>query len=335
MSAYFDVGDTCVQNEQLSDVFFNHCYRDPTSLGIAGFCGAEILTWFGAHQYFTVCIFSLFMIPFFGAWFNTSTDTTAHANSLRWSTFNLLFRVAFVYSLANYLEIALQQQQSQPCLCVDVRGVRVERVSHGMPSADSAATAMLAAFLLETVSIPLGLLVMMLFGASQIITGLYTIGQVLAGFALGLVFHVLQTRTPAYARPVEFLLNLIGGVVTLAVIKHIVPTIDVSLSVGFFGAVIIQALALVLTPVSFHARLMRELLRKSIAHTSTVDFLFYHPLRDQHINYNLTEPEPTAEKRVNRAELIATSVAVLLALVLLCGVRVASPHLNDWFAVKI
>lgn len=173
-------------------------------------------------------------------------------------------------------------------LCHSVQPVA--RLAHtGMPSANAAASTIVAGLLLESVSIPLGIFFVPLYGAAEVVTGLYSIGQVLAGVGLGLLLHVYQTRTPAYLRLVEFLICLIGGVTALIVMKKQDPDSDFSYAIDVFAALWWQLAAFVLVLVWFEFRLVKEIARKSIAGVHQVDFLYYQPL-DEPVNYNLTEP---------------------------------------------
>lgn len=149
----------------------------------------------------------------------------------------------------------------------------------GIPSKDSATAAMIGCFLTENVSIPLGIVFPLLIGAAQVITGQYSIGQALSGLGVGLVLHVFQTRTPVFLRPIEFIINIIGGVVALIVIKRSVPTVDLTPSIAFFDFVWIQLFCLLVAPLWYTTRLLRELIRKSVKNTEKVDFLFYQPLK--------------------------------------------------------
>jgi hypothetical protein len=99
---------------------------------------------------------------------------------------HLLFRIAFAYSLASWLQLIIRQPA--PCRCTDtITNERVAQLDHtGMPSSDSAATVIVAAMIVQAVSIPIGLFLPLLYGTAQVVTGFYSIGQVTAGVGLGI-----------------------------------------------------------------------------------------------------------------------------------------------------
>jgi hypothetical protein len=191
----------------------------------------------------------------------------------------------------------------------------------GIPSKDAATAAIVGSFLTESVS-TLGIVFPLLIGAAQVVTGQYSIGQSSSGIALGIAFHVFQTRTPVFLRPIEFVINVIGGVAALIVIKRSLPSIDLTPSIDFFDFVWIQLFCLLVTPLWFTMRLLRELIRKSVKNTEKVDFLFYQPLKES-VNYNLTEPEPAPSAGdVNMFEIISSVGFMTLLVVLLAGTRI-------------
>lgn len=336
--------------------FFNGCHRDPLlSVGVFGFLGSELRAWFTAHTLLLAVALAIVLLPFFQlpARLNGSpSDTLSRLHFSRFHAAQLLYRVAFGFSLASWLQVAVQQPS--PCVCGDDAAGSPNAAPllphNGMPDADSCALMVAAAFVIENVSAPLGVVVPLLFGAAQVITGFYSVGQALTGLAMGGVLHLLQTRTPGFVRVIEFSLSLIGSVVAFVLIKRYSSWSDISPGAAALGGALWQLAALLLPLIWFDWTLVKETLRKSPHTLHPVDFLYYVPLlnngaasyggsRNGTVQFNLTEPEPdlgdgTVLLRKER-RLLASTLVFGTLLVLLGGVRTAAPNLNSWFATKV
>ena len=133
--------------------------------------GNQILLWFSANNYLMFVVLSIILIPYFGIWQQSSTENSARANLLRLQAAHLLFRIAFAYSLASFLQLIIRQPA--PCSCVDtISHDAVGVLDHtGMPSADTAATVIVSAIIVQYVSIPVGLLFPLIYATSQVVTG--------------------------------------------------------------------------------------------------------------------------------------------------------------------
>jgi hypothetical protein len=335
--------------------FFNGCHRDPLlSVGAFGFVGNELRAWFAAPTLLLAASLAIVLLPFFQlpTRLNASpSDTLSRLHFSRFHAAQLLYRIAFAYSLASWLQVAVQQPS--PCVCTDSLSTNpVPQLPHnGMPDADSAALMVAAAFVAEHVSLPLGLVVPLLFGAAQVVTGFYSVGQALTGLAMGGLLHLLQTRTPGFVRVIEFSLSLIGSVVAFVLIKRYSSWSDISPGAAALSGALWQLAALLLPLIWFDWTLVKETLRKSPHTLHPVDFLYYVPLlnssaagaaqfgRSGTVQFNLTEPEPDLSDGAvllrKERRLLATTVVFGVLLLLLGGVRMAAPNLNSWFATKV
>lgn len=344
--ALFDGRANCTSNPLIDTnatmSFMNDCQRDPwLSVGLAGFLGAELRAWFLAHNVLLAVLLSTTLLPYFqlsaAAARHASappSETLARLHFDRFHASQLLYRVAFAFALCVWLQPVIQQPT--PCVCQNVDSVPAGHF--GMPDADSAALMVLSAFLIEHLSVPLGIVLPLLFGAAQVITGFYSIGQVLTGLAVGGVLHLLQTRTPGFVRIIEFSLSLVGTVVAFVLVKRYDASIDVSSGAVALSGALWQLAALLMPVIWFDFSLVKETLRKAPATLHPVDFLYYVPLLEASVQFNLTEPEPdiAGNSKLLRKErrLLQTTLLVCVLMLLLAGVRVGQPHLNDWFTTK-
>jgi hypothetical protein len=256
----------------------------------------------------------------------TLTDTKRRSSCIGW---RLRLR------LCVWLQPVIQQAHA---VCLRRKRVAHAAITTRMPDADSAALMMLSAFIIEHLSVPIGILLPLLFAAAQVITGFYSIGQVVTGLAIGGVMHLLQTRTPGFVRIVEFALSLIGSVVAFVLVKRFDATVDVSQGALAFSGALWQLAALLMPVIWFDWSLVKEALRKAPSTLHPVDFLYYVPLLEASVQFNLTEPEQdlAGNSKLLRKErrLLQTTLLLSALMILLAGVRVAQPHLNDWFVTK-
>jgi hypothetical protein len=363
----FSVGNgnvTCVTTPSLATNnsfvdFFNACHRDPVlSVGPFGYVGNELRAWFTAHNLLLAVTLAIVLLPFMQlpARLNgPASDALSRLHFSRFHAAQLLYRIAFAFSLSAWLQVVVQQPS--PCVCtealstngVDPAPATEPLLAHnGMPDGNTAALVVVAGFLVENVSIPLGIVLALLFGAAQVLTGLYSVGQVLTGVAIGALLHLLQTRTPGVVRVIEFSLSLTGTIVAFVLVKRYNGAkSDISPgSVALAGA-LWQLTALLMPLIWFDWTLVKETLRKAPATLHPVDFLYYVPLLSSssaatlrgrsNINLNLTEPEPdlgdgTVLLRRER-RLLQTTVLLGVLMLLLSGVRMIEPKLNNWFEV--
>lgn len=344
--ALFDGAANCTSNPLVDTnatmAFMNACQRDPwLSVGLAGFLGAELRTWFLAHNLLLAVLLATTLLPYFQLSAAAArhaaappSETLARLHFDRFQASQLLYRVAFALALCLWLQPVIQQPT--PCVCAN--SVAVPTAAFGMPDADSAALMVLSAFLIEHLSIPIGILLPLLFAAAQVITGFASIGQVLTGLAIGGVLHLLQTRTPGFVRVIEFSLSLVGTIVAFVLVKRYDASIDVSAGAVALAGALWQLAALLMPVIWFDFSLVKETLRKAPATLHPVDFLYYVPLLEASVQFNLTEPEPdmAGNSKLLRKErrLLQTTLLVCGLMLLLGGVRVAGPHLNDWFTTK-
>jgi hypothetical protein len=55
--------------------------------------------------------------------------------------------------------------------------------------------------------------------AASVVIGYSSVGQVCTAFAIGFILHFYLSRTPPFMRIVDFVLNLVAGLVTVFLVK--------------------------------------------------------------------------------------------------------------------
>jgi hypothetical protein len=127
-------------------------------------------------------------------------------------------------------------------------------------------------------------------------------------------------------RIIEFSLSLVGTIVAFVLVKRYDASIDVSSGAVALAGALWQLAALLMPVIWFDFSLVKETLRKAPATLHPVDFLYYVPLLEASVQFNLTEPEPdmAGNSKLLRKErrLLQTTLLVCGLMLLLAGVRV-------------
>lgn len=99
-----------------------------------------------------------------------------------------------------------------------------------MPAGITFTSTLIAMHFIESLSIPIGVLWIIIMWAASIASGMslymniwritlfsgqYSFGQGMVGIVLGVVFHFYATRSPIFARIIDFFISLIAGFVII------------------------------------------------------------------------------------------------------------------------
>jgi len=124
-----------------------------------------------------------------------------------------------VYSMAGTVMLYTIFRQHRPCLCL---GDQVGSI-YGMPSGDASHAGVVGAFLLDSspghpiIGRIVGVAVMVLVAAERVLLGWHSIGQVVAGLAVGVFCHFYSTRAPQFMVFVDSVFMVIVGLIVVNV----------------------------------------------------------------------------------------------------------------------
>jgi len=301
--------------------FFDTCFLDTTDVNIFGQVAKQLLEWFNEETYpvyITVCLLMLLFCVIKEIRGNTEI---ARYNFIRLQGFLLLMRVGLAVSITPWLWAAIRQQR--PCFCMADDGTYQPIVAGwGMPSGITFASTLIATHFIETLSIPIGFLWILIMWGAAIASGQYSFGQSLVGIVLGVVLHLYSTRTPMFLRILDFIVTFIAGFISILLAMRAYTTgMDFSFGVNFLEGLVWQVYAFVLLFVAFEWDFMRKALRKSVHTLHDVDFLYFRPLNS---------PTPESDDLPSFTGEAKWTVFITTALfAVLCGLRVLAPYLND------
>jgi len=80
-----------------------------------------------------------------------------------------------------------------------------------------------------------GLIITIAVGFQDLVLGNASVGQCLAGFGIGVIVHIYVVFTPLFMRPIDFLLNLLGGSLVFTVVKGYYETDDFTFAIDFLN----------------------------------------------------------------------------------------------------
>jgi len=265
-------------------------------------------------------------------------DDIAKYNFIRLQGMLLLMRVGLAISITPWLWSAIQQQR--PCYC-SVNGAPIQPLDGltwwGMPSGSTFVSTVIAGHLMTTLSIPFGILFTILMGAAAVVSGQYSFGQSIVGIVLGLVLHIYSLRTPLFMRIIDFFISLIAGFISIALAMRSYRNNDFSFSIIFLAGLAWQVFAFTLLFVSFEWGFMKKAITQALHSLHDVDFLYFRPLNSPSSSSGMslsslrspssssddTEPPPF------NVEVIWTVFLTAVLFLVLCGLRVLAPYLDN------
>ncbi|EKX42266.1 hypothetical protein GUITHDRAFT_164206, partial [Guillardia theta CCMP2712] len=205
----------CTNNND--DTLLNRClYEYPPSLFT--FIG-DIIQPFVNPRGIAVTVTTLLLaLPVVVRYSRSISISPASYFAVKISLLHFLYRCC--YSLV--LDVALYTvfRQSRPCTCSynDEKARRIGSV-YGMPSGDSMMGALVGAFIWDSSSsfemTATGAFVTMAVMCERMSWGFHSLGQTMAGSALGIALHYWSTRTPLYFTILESIFIVPGGFVLL------------------------------------------------------------------------------------------------------------------------
>jgi len=331
----FCVGDTlptCITNPNTStsttfNKIFNGCYRDETKYYVPYYISAQIQDWLDNDLFFQYVLLAILIIPAIAFYESDhgegefGQESTARANRTRLSGIMLLFRVGLGTSLTLWLHVVIQQQR--PCICGG-QLIGSEDGIWGMPSVVSVTSTIIGAHVLEHISIPAGIVIPIAVCAARVLLGYHSVGQVLAGIALGTILHFYATRTPIFVRFIDFILNLLAGLLILFLIKANHQSVDFSFSNTFLIGIVWQIFSLTFMIGLYDWTFVKVALKKPIHHIDVPDFLYYMPLNRPSAALNPT----------GRHELKIVGLCISVLFVALTVVRAVTPYLDSILLVN-
>jgi len=323
---------TCTNNPNTTTTttfvrIFNGCYRDETNYYIPYYISAQIQDWLDNDLFFQYVLLALLVIPAIAFYESDhgegefGQESSARANRTRLNGIMLLFRLGFGTSLSIWLHVVTQQQR--PCICGGVL-VGTSDGIWGMPSVLSVTATILGAHVLEYISVSAGIVIPISVCASRVLLGYHSIGQVLAGIGVGIIIHFYATRTPIFVRFIDFLLNLLAGLLILFLMKASHPTVDFSFSSTFLVGIVWQIFSVSLMFGLYDWSFVQVALKKPIHHIDVPDFLYYLPL-----NRPSTSLSPTTKHEMKIVGLCISALFVALS-----AVRTVTPFLDGVLQVN-
>lgn len=299
--------------------FFDDCLVDTTSTYIIGSVSDELLSLFNLESYpayVTVVIFAITLLFFHDT---IAPDDAARGNCFRLHCYALLIRLGLVISMVPWLWAAFRQKR--PCMC-DAGGFYVPvNQDWGMPSGGSFGATVVGLHFIQFVNIPIGIIFMLLVGSCAFISGQYSLGQAIAGVLFGLAIHGLTTRTPFFMRAVDLILTIIGGLISLLLAKEDFPREDYSFAILFLVGIAWQFYGMALVFVTYDWEFLRAAIRRSATNLHQVDFMYYRPLN--------ANPTADLENTKYPYESLWITLITVVLIIVLCGLRVISPYMND------
>lgn len=302
--------------------FFNGCLKDTTQINFFGACGAQILEWFNQDLFLQYTTAFLFFLPHVAFNEKRELETQARANRLRCFLVLLIFRMALAASAASWFQALFQQDR--PCECSTDPNGPFQQIGSiwGMPSADMMVTAIVGFFFIQYLSKLLGFSLILLVGFARVILGFDSVGQVFAGFIIALVLHVYHVGSPLFMRPIDYLVNFIGGTCTFILVKRDYPNVDFSFAVMHLNGVAWMTFAMAVFVLYYDWSLLK-LIWKIPSHFMTDDtFLYYTPMREGSLGSTSFAPQ----RKHERLLFILLSIMLFFMLV---GFRVFTPYINN------
>jgi len=289
--------------------FFDNCFLDTTDVNIFGQSAQQIQAWFNEETYpvyITVCLLMLLFCVIKEIRGNTEI---ARYNFIRLQGLLLLMRLGLALSMTPWLWAAIRQQR--PCYCMAADGTYQPLISGwGMPSGLTFTSALIATHFMETLSIPIGFLWILVTWGAAIASGQFSFGQSLVGIVFGVVLHFYSSRTPIFLRIIDFVATLIAGFVSILLAMRAYDTgMDFSFAVNFLIGLVWQVYAFTLLFVSFEWDFMRKALRKSVQSLHDVDFLYFRPLNSPTPD---SDDVPSFKTEANWTVFITISLVVIL-----------------------
>jgi len=323
---------TCINNPNTttSSTFvriFNGCYRDDTKYYIPYYISSQIQDWLDNDLFFQYVLLAILVIPAIAFYESDhgegefGQESSARANRTRLNGIMLLFRLGLATSLSTWLHVVTQQQR--PCICGGVLVGSSDGI-WGMPSVLSVTSTIIGAHVLEYISVSAGIVIPIVVCASRVLLGYHSIGQVLVGIAVGILLHFYATRTPIFIRFIDFLLNLLAGLLILFLMKASHPTVDFTFSFTFLIGLVWQIFSISLMFGLYDWSFVQVALKKPIHHIDVPDFLYYLPL-----NRPSTSLSPTTSHEL---KIVGLSISALF--VALSAVRVVTPYLDGVLLVN-
>jgi len=323
---------TCINNPNTttSSTFvriFNGCYRDDTKYYIPYYISSQIQDWLDNDLFFQYVLLAILVIPAIAFYESDhgegefGQESSARANRTRLNGIMLLFRLGLATSLSIWLHVVTQQQR--PCICGGVLVGSSDGI-WGMPSVLSVTSTIIGAHVLEYISVSAGIVIPIVVCASRVLLGYHSIGQVLVGIAVGILLHFYATRTPIFIRFIDFLLNLLAGLLILFLMKASHPTVDFTFSFTFLIGLVWQIFSISLMFGLYDWSFVQVALKKPIHHIDVPDFLYYLPL-----NRPSTSLSPTTSHEL---KIVGLSISALF--VALSAVRVVTPYLDGVLLVN-
>lgn len=287
-----------------------------------GQIAVQLQLWFNEDTYPVYILVAILVILFCMVKDSRGNDDLARYNFIRLQGILLLIRIGLAISMTPWLWAAIQQQR--PCYCsIDGGPMQPLKVTWwGMPSGLTFVSSVLAAHLMTTLSIPIGIIFTLLMGATAIVSGQYSFGQSVVGIVLGFVLHVYSIRTPIFMRIVDFFLSLIGGFIALAIAMRNYRNNDFSFAIMFLAGLAWQVYAFTLLFVAFEWGFMKKAISQALHSLHDVDFLYFRPL-NSHSSSSDLEPPPF------NVEVYWTTFLTTVLFLVLCGLRILAPYLDN------
>lgn len=319
-------GRTCETNPTYSDEnmfarFFDRCYIDSTEANVLGQVAEQLQIWFKDENYPVYILVSLLVILFCVVRDSRGNDDMARYNYIRLQGILLLMRMGLAISITPWMWAAIRQER--PCYCSYDGSVPLPLDNvrwWGMPSGITFTSSLVAAHFMGTISIPFGILWIIIMGGASIASGQFSFGQSIVGVVLGLVLHLYSIRTPLYMRIVDFFISLVAGFIAIALAMKAFTSSDFSFAIYFLIGLAWQVYAFTLQFVSFEWGFMKRALTLPLHTLHDVDFMYFRPL-----NSPTTDSEPPSFK----TECFWTVLLTAMLFVVLCGLHVLAPRLND------
>jgi len=302
--------------------FFDACFLDTSKVNVWGNSAMQFHNWFTMEMYPIYVVVVLFTISLISFSDNAGADDIAMGNYTRLHAYVVIMRLGLVISMVPWLWAALTQER--PCVCRVGQGNEYLPLIPiwGMPSDSAFAGTVVGFHIMRSFNIPLGIIFTLLACAATVVAGQFSIGQVIVGVLFGVFIHFYTTRTPIFVRFVDFVATLIGGLVCLYVQKAHYPAQDFRFAVYFFVGIVWQIYGFVLMILTYEWEFVKVVIRRSTYNLHHVDFMYYKPLN--------SPPSDSGEFKF-RHETLWITIATVVLFVVLCGLKVATQYMNDFF----
>jgi len=310
------------EDKNKAELFFDQCFLDTTHANVFGQSAKQLQTWFNESTYPIYILVSLMVLLFCVIKEIRGNTDIARYNFIRLQGLLLLIRVGLAISITPWMVSAIRQQR--PCFCSydDGKTYNLYIQGWGMPAGITFASTIVAMHFIEALSIPIGIIWMLIMWAVSIASGQYSFGQGMVGIVLGVVLHFYSTRTPMFLRIIDFFITLIAGFTIIFLAMKDYPLMDFSFAANFLVGLCWQIYAFIMLWVAFESDFMKKALRKSVHTLHDVDFLYFRPLTS-HVSVDADDAPPFS------TEAIWTVVITSILFIVLCGLQVLAPFLND------